>query len=337
MTFAPNTSPRSLRGRPTLALVLVGALTSACGASGGTPARSPTASPVPTVTAAPTLSATPTSPSTSPPDGSTASTAPAPPPGPDSSEPDPSDTDGTSATATASTLFDTQRTFRLELRHEGPPHAVTGLVLDSPWYKPVEVTPRDFTLTSGPVLVPLPYGVADCRHGSPAPGADVGQVVLTTQDGQRRIPLRPHPDNLVAQRHRRECAVAAIAEVADLAFGDAWTPVAPRVVTGDLVVAMAGGASIEVRGVEGNIIFAMEAEQPLPFAVDPGSTGRLAVRASAARCDTHALIEAKRKLHFPLAVSLDGADPVIVEVEATGAAGSVFQALVESCLDETPS
>ncbi len=213
---------------------------------------------------------------------------------------------------------------------------VASLVLDSPWYEAVEVTPRSFTLTAGPVLVPLPYGPAVCGDGSPEPGAAVGEVVFQTPVGPRRVALHPHPENLVAQRHRRECAVAAIDEVSDLAFGDDWTPVAPRVVTGELVVSVDGDHAIEVRGVEGNIIFAMEAQQSLPFAVG-GGTARLDVRVSAARCDTHALIEAKRKLHFPLSISLDGAEPVVVEVEATGPAGAVFQALLESCLDAPPA
>lgn len=267
-----------------------------------------------------------TSPTTSP-----AGASPTPPP------------DRATATATTTNLFDTQRSFRLELT-AAPDERLetTTIALDSPWYEPVPVQERSLSLSPGAQrLVPLAYGPATCSSGSPDVGDPLGDVVLTTTDGVRRVPLDQRPATLVPGRHARECAVAAVQAGLDLSFGDDWAVTGPRTVTGSLVVtptasgAAAGGQAATVVAVAGNVVFSMTSPD-LPASIDDAGTD-VPVRVSASRCDTHALIEAKRKLVLPVEVALGDAPPVEVEVEADGPAAVVFQGLLEACLDDQPT
>lgn len=249
-------------------------------------------------------------------------------------EPTSASSSGLSATATASTLFDTQRAFRLELLPAGPEVSITSLLLDSPWYEPVGAVERRVTLSEGGQrLVPLPYGEAVCGDGSPAPDDPVGTLVLETTDGVRRVPVGVYPGELVAGRHARECAVAAARAAVDLDFAPTWDDVGPRSVTGTLQVRPRDGAAVEVRRVEGNIIFTLEALEPLPATAD-GAPLDLPVEVSASRCDTHALIEAKNKTLYPVELALDGGEPVQVTLEVAGSTADRFQGLLEACLDE---
>lgn len=245
---------------------------------------------------------------------------------------------GLSATATASTLFDTQRTFRLELVQVGADVEITSLQLSSPWYDDVAPVARDLRLTDGGQrLVPLPYGPADCAAASPPPaGGPVGEVVVGTTDGELRVPLADHPAGLVAGRHDRECSVAAAGRAVELAFGQQWSPADARAVTGTIRVTPSNGQSVEVVRIEGNIIFTLDARDDLPVSAD-GAVTDVPVRVAAARCDTHALIEAKRKFHHLVEVSIDGAEPVVMEVEATGDTRELFQQLLEACLADPES
>lgn len=249
-------------------------------------------------------------------------------------EPGPSPVPGLTARATASTLFDTQRSFRLELSATGPEVAVVGLRLDSPWYEPVDPVDRDLRLADGAMrLVPLPYGPAVCTTASPPPvGGIVGEVMVDTADGVHRVPLTEHPAGLVAGRHGRECAVAAAREAVELTFGSDWTSVGDRAVTGVVHVRPRAGARVEVVRVGGNIVFTLDALDDLPVTTD-GVALDLPVRVAAARCDTHALIEAKRSFHHVVEVVVDGGEPVVVEVEAVGDERRLFQGLLEACLD----
>lgn len=234
-------------------------------------------------------------------------------------------------TATRSTLFDTARAFRLEVDGGDAPVVVRSLRLDSPLFDPVDAVDRDLVVApQRRVLVPLPYGPADCT----APDdAGIG-VVVGTVDGDVRVALDQHPDDLVTDLHRLECAVAAMVAAVDPRFGSDFTRTESRAAVGELVLSPpADGVAVDLVGMEGNIIFGLTTDAELPVTVD-SDTVTVAVRMAANRCDSHALIEAKRKFFVPLTLVPAGGEPVVVEVEAAGATRDLFQQLLEACLDE---
>ncbi len=233
-------------------------------------------------------------------------------------------------TATRSTLFDTARTFRLEVTGGDEPVAITSLRLESPLFRPVPAVDRELVVGTGAhVLVPLAYGESVCDTIGEAA---LGEVVVGTDRGDLRVPLAEHPEDLVTGLQRRECAVATIRTAVDPRFSDDTQRTGPRAATLELVLTAPPDGSAELQGIDGNIIFGLTTETPLPLVVDDGTVA-VPVRIAANRCDTHALIEAKRKYVLPVTLALDGGEPVVVDVTATGATEQLLQQLLAACLD----
>lgn len=234
--------------------------------------------------------------------------------------------------ATTSNLFESNRAIRLEIDHAGgPPVHTTSIRLLSDLWEPLAPAPRDLDLVAGThVLVPLPYGAADC---STSPDSPLGNVEFQTSDGAVQVPLEDYPDGLLARRHARECAVRAASDAVTIAFGTDFEQESARVANGTLVVTPTGGHEVELRALAGNIIFGFTTSETLPLVVPSEGLG-LHVRMAANRCDAHALIEAKRKLTHHVEVAVDEADPVSVEVTADGATGDLFRQLLAGCMDQ---
>lgn len=231
---------------------------------------------------------------------------------------DAADAPGLSATATRSSLFDSQRTFRLELANVGAEDArVTSLQLRSPLFERLPASERDVVLAPGErVLVPLPYGEAVCP-------AAPGPSVVVVGEGVE-VPLAQDPEHVVDDLHALECDQAAVREAAAPAFGDEWTPTGPRSARGEVVIQ--GG---EVEAMAGNIVFGVR----LDDGVLPSATS-FPVEVVVDRCDTHALIESKRTFQFPLDVSLDGGEPItyVLEAEVDSPAREVMAELIQACI-----
>lgn len=322
--------------RGSLAAVAAACLGMLLGACGPGPAASTASSSAPSPsTPSPSTSATTSTPAG--PSATTPSPVPAAtlsPSSAPSSAPSPSadaSTGPLAMTATRSTLFDTARAFRLEVDGGSEAVAVTSLRLDSSLFEPVEAVARDVVVgPGGHVLVPLPYGPSDCRADA---GGGLGEVVVGTTSGRLRVPLDEYPGDLVTGLHRRECAVAAVRAAVDPRFAD-FTRTAPRVATGQLLLSPpADGEPVELLGIEGNILFGATTEATLPQTVATAPVV-IPVRMAANRCDTHALIEAKKKFHVPVTVAIGDGQPLVVEVEATGATRRLFQHLLEACLED---
>ncbi len=84
------------------------------------------------------------------------------------------------ATATRSSLFDSQRTFRLVLRNESD-EAVTveAVQLRSPRFELQPPSPRDTQLAPAQqLLLPVPYGMSVC------PAGDEADVLVATIGGE---------------------------------------------------------------------------------------------------------------------------------------------------------
>ena len=230
------------------------------------------------------------------------------------------------ATATRSSLFDSQRTFRLELTNEGDDEVtVETLQLRSGLFQEVDPSARDTQLAAGRrLLVPLPYGDSVC------PADDVASVVVAVVGDQEvEVPVAQDPEHVMDDLHTLECDQQAVRDAADISFGDEWLGTGARSAGGLVVVEPTGDTEVEVRSMAGNIVFGVR--------LDPGTlpaTTSFSVELVVDRCDTHALIESKRTFKFPLEVSLDGGEPVtyVLEAEVDTPAREVLADLIQACI-----
>ena len=228
------------------------------------------------------------------------------------------------ATATRSSLFDSGRTFRLELRNEGDTAITVDTVqLRSPGFEEVAPSERDTQLAAGQqLLLPLPYGTSVCPGGSEPP------VVVAEVAGEAvEVPLDQQPATVMDDLHEVECAEAAVREAVDIDFADEWTPTGPRSARGTVELTPRGATTATVDTMEGNIVFGVRIDAL------PSSTS-FPVELVVDRCDTHALIESKRTFKFPLEVRLDGGEPALVVLEAlpTTPARRVLADLIQACI-----
>jgi hypothetical protein len=234
-----------------------------------------------------------------------------------------------SATATRSSLFDSQRTFRLELSNDGEDAVtVASVQLASPLFAPVPASPRDTRLTPGQrLLLPVPYGESVC----PASGSSA--LVVEVAGAESELPLAQDPEGVIEALHEVECEEAAVRAAAGFALAD-LVPTGPRSVAGNLVVTGRGDTAVTVDGVRGNIVFGVRvASGPdLVTVAAEGEVGRVPVELVVDRCDTHALIESKRTFKLPLAVRLDGGPPALVVLEALGPTRAILQSLIQACI-----
>jgi hypothetical protein len=237
------------------------------------------------------------------------------------------------ATATRSSLFDSQRTFRLELTNEGDTSVtVASVQLDSPLFDPVPASSRDTQLAPGRrLLLPVPYGASIC------PGSGPSSLVTVVAGDEVVVPLDQAPAGVMDALHEVECSEAAVRNAADLDFGDDWTPTGPRSARGEIVVATHGDTEVTIDGVRGNIVFGVrlgDLGPPLLTVTGAGEDGRLPVELVVDRCDTHALIESKRTFKFPLEVRLDGGAPalVVLEAESGSPTRDVLGGLIQACI-----
>jgi hypothetical protein len=230
------------------------------------------------------------------------------------------------ATATRSSLFDSQRTFRLELHNVGDGEVVVDTVqLASPMFVEVPPAERGTVLQPGQqLLIPLPFGESACPEGE---GPTSLRVVSSGE--ALEVPLAQHPEDVLGDLHALECEQAAVGEAVDLSFGDAWVPTGPRSASGAVVVAARGTTAPTIEAVEGNIVFGIRIGAGVLPAI---STFPIEVVVD--RCDTHALIESKRTFKFPLEVSLDGGPPVayVLQAEVGTPARAVFADLIQACI-----
>jgi hypothetical protein len=228
------------------------------------------------------------------------------------------------ATATRSSLFDSQRTFRLELRNQSDRAlTVESVQLRSPLFEVQPPSPRDTQLGAGQLLLlPLPYGPSVC------PAGDERDTVVAVVGGEElEVPLDQRPESVMDDLHEVECAEAAVREAVALELGDDWTPTGPRSASGVVRVEPRGDAEATVESMEGNIVFGVRVG-------DLPATATFPVELVVDRCDTHALIESKRTFTFPLEVSLDGGEPALVVLEAAPRtpARRVLADLIQACI-----
>jgi hypothetical protein len=259
---------------------------------------------------------------------------------------------GVHASLQRSTLFETQRAFRLTVSHDGDDDIRVGTIqLDSPWFDLLAPQERDARVRAGGrVDMPLQFGTSVCDAGDEQ--ADVPSSVLATVDGEDvRLALDEGAHDVLAALNANECAAAAVLDDVELSVGDTWESTGERTVAGQLVASRRSpGTTVVVDDVLGNVIFSADttATATASDTTDSAGTGAPAVpwlavndeqtsatgevTITAARCDPHALIEYKRTFIFTALVRVDDEDAVRVDVEAAGEARRVLERLLESCI-----
>jgi hypothetical protein len=239
--------------------------------------------------------------------------------------------DGLSAIVERSRLFAADHMMELVLRSgRTAPRSLAAYRLESPLFEPLAPHARAVTLRTGgvPISVPLPYGPPRCDHE-----ADGTSQVAAVIDGAEV--LLPVDESPLLQQHAEECAAVLVREAVDLRFGDQWTPGAHGTLEGQIELQRRrGGTTVVVDEMAGTVIFSLSFRDDLAQALrvdDERQRAEVPVVVTVSGCSAHALIESKKTYRFPTWVSVDGAEPVRVEVEPGGAARAAFEALLAAC------
>jgi hypothetical protein len=218
------------------------------------------------------------------------------------------------------------------------PVQIAQLQLVTARFAPLAPAERDTELPPGRALVmPAEYGEARCG-GTPV---DEPAVVVKVRAGdgelsEQSLPL-PRPDPLLEELHGKECGQLAIAEAVDIHFAPGWTA-AGDAIQGTLVLERrdADPRPIALVGTRGNVLYRLDtvADPPVPLArLDPGTPRvEIPVTIGMARCDVHAMIEAKNRYQFPIWVSVDDAPEQYLTVEVRDQGHRLLDDLLHGCL-----
>ncbi|MGY1830496.1 hypothetical protein ACI8AA_08715 [Geodermatophilus sp. SYSU D01180] len=205
------------------------------------------------------------------------------------------------------------------------PFTVTAVAIDSPGFAPLP--DRALTAAYAPgrtIDLPTPYGEVVCdRAAEPA----AARLSVVRPDGRTETVRVPLAAEVLGRIHGERCAVRAVLAVAGVTVaglapdGDA--------VTGSLVLARAGGDDrpVTVTRLEGNVLYDVAAD--LPRTLEAGeSTLEVPVEFTTARCDPHALAEAKQPYLFVLGLQVGDEDEVPADLPLDQAQRDVLLGLV---------
>lgn len=242
---------------------------------------------------------------------------------------------GLVATIEVSRLFSLQRALALGLQNVGDePVVVQYIQLETPLFETEPLTAREVLLQPGSreLVMPVPYGPPVCE-GDPSVDSFTAVAVV---EGGRELRMKAPEKNAggIGRLHARECAAEQVREAVDLHFGEAWRADG-RSIAGELVLEqLQGGTSADVDEMAGTVIFGVtvDASAPVLQVSDDQPVDVAPVTVSADRCDPHALIESKKTFVFLAWISVDGAEPVPVEVRPTGSARAALDQLLASCM-----
>ena len=222
---------------------------------------------------------------------------------------------------------------------DGPAVRLTEVEVRLPGF---DGTPRreldTLSRPGGAVDLPVPLGAVRCPPpGEPAPEEGKPVAVRLAVGPDEWVDLEAaDPTGLLARLHSSECAVEAVLARVDLAWGETWTPRATDaglVTDGTLRVGpVAAGHAATVVGVEGTVLLTPTPSVSLPVQVGSGEVVDLPVTMAPARCDAHAVGEAKRGYSFRVLASVDGGAAAGVVLAPSPAARTLMEsALLEAC------
>ena len=189
------------------------------------------------------------------------------------------------------------------------------------------------------VDLPVPLGEPVCDE-PPEGGAVARLEVASGVRGTVRTMVPIDDGRLLARLHGFDCAVQRADEVTDITLTPAWEQ---RGEGRDLTVAGVAAAvltdpsaTVEITDVAGNLLFVAIPESVTPSLPvrldDTATTATIGFELLPARCDGHAIAEAKRLTTVAFMVSVDGAESVPIRQPPDDAGfDTLVQALNERC------
>lgn len=207
------------------------------------------------------------------------------------------------------------------------PFTVTAVVIDSPGSAPVPAPGTSATYAPGQTIdLPTPVGAAVCDAATEPAAA---RLTVVRPDGaveELRVPLAG--DGL-ARVHREECAVAAVAEVVEVALTD-LTADGDRLSGAVVLTRRSGDEPVEVTALARSVLVEPVPADELPVALTPDRAElRLPVTFEPATCDPHVLAEAKKPYVFPLTVVVGEREAVPVDLPVDDGQRAMLQELVD--------
>lgn len=188
--------------------------------------------------------------------------------------------------------------------------------------------------------VPLPEAVCD----GPPDSAASARLQVTGGGAAVHTSVAVDDDGLLERLRTFDCAVRHADEAVDLQLAPAWRPQgsgADLTVAGQATATLRTDEPVEISDLSGGILFVAQNDQtrpPLPIRLDGGHRSTtIDFVLLPARCDGHAIAEARRLTTVVFTVSVDGSDPVPVR-RAPDEAGydTLVTALRERCGELTP-
>lgn len=213
--------------------------------------------------------------------------------------------------------------------------------LDSPLFVRLPRTPREVVLAPGArVDLPIEYGAALCDA---APAGSAVQLRIDESGQSRDLLLElPDPEPLLARLHVQECTQQAIAAAVTVEFGPTWERTGDTTMVGSLVLRRRSSAEpVSVSQIAGTVVFSLrvvpERLPPLLELPPESAVAELPIEVTAARCDTHALVESKRSFLFPVWVTVGEFLEQPLTIEAEGDARRLLDELLLACLAAAPA
>lgn len=167
------------------------------------------------------------------------------------------------------------------------------------------------------VDLPVPLGEPVCEE--PVDGSAVARLEVSPRTGGTvRTVVPVDDDGLLARLHGFDCALRRAHEVTDITLTPAWEPSGEGrdlTVAGEASVVLTDpSATVRITDVAGNLLFVAVPETitpPPPVRLDrTATTATIRFELLPARCDGHAIAEAKRLTTVAFMVSVDGAESV---------------------------
>ena len=209
----------------------------------------------------------------------------------------------------------------------GPePFSVTSVAIDSPGFAPLPAVPVTASFVPGRRIdLPTPYGDPVCDTAAEPAAARLTVVRPSGAVEELRVPLAAE---VLTGIHQRLCAAVAVEALVTVTLADLAAE--GDTLTGRLVLTRGGddAPTVTATRVEGNVLYAAEAELPLELAAgqDEAST---AITFRTARCDPHALAETKQPYLMPLGVTVDGGEEVVLDLPLDDAQRGLLRELTD--------
>jgi hypothetical protein len=208
------------------------------------------------------------------------------------------------------------------------PFTVTSVAIDSPGFAPLPDRAVSAAFAPGRTIdLPAPYGEAVCdRAAEPA----VARLTVVRPDGRAEALRVPLAAEVLGRIHGEGCAVRAVLAVADVTVGALAAD--GDAVTGTLTLTRAGDDDrpVTVTRLQGNVLYHAVATTDLPRTLEAGeSTLEVGLEFTMARCDAHALAEAKQPHLFLLGLQVGDDDEVPADLPLDQAQRDELAALVD--------